>query len=190
MITKIRRVQKLLDEAATHAQHFQKASQMGCPSGCSLCCLKKDIFASPLEFFPLAYHLYQNNKADTFYDELEQRTENTICALFSTMNISGWGCSRYEFRGLICRLFGYSTTSDKNNQRRLVTCKTLKSTSEFEQLSSTTLLKAPSFPDYYMKLAAIDWQLANESLPINQAIKRAIEIVSSYFDYSGSKRAG
>lgn len=189
MIRKIKRVQKLLNEAALHTARFQKASQMGCPSGCSLCCLKKDIYASPLEFLPLAYHLHLSEKAEAFYDELEKRGENTVCGVFTPLSLDGWGCTEYEYRGLICRLFGYSTSSDKMDQKRMISCKTLKETPNYQQMKPTTLLKAPSFPDYYMKLASIDWQLANESLPINQAIKRAIELVVTYFTYKGKKRS-
>ena len=188
MIRKIKRVQKVLKEASLHTQQFQKSSQMGCPSGCSLCCLKKDIFASPLEFLPFAYHLHKADKAEAFYDELELRADNTICGIFTPISLDGWGCTEYEHRGLICRLFGYSTTSDKMQQKRMVTCKTLKETTAYEQVKPAQLIKAPSFQDYYMKLAAIDFQLANESLPINQAIKRAIELVSTYYSYRGNKK--
>lgn len=188
MIKKIERVQKLLQEASLHTQQFQKESQFGCPAGCTLCCLKKDIYASPLEFFPLAYHLYKTEKANDFYDELEKKDTQTICGLLTPLNLDGPGCTKYEYRGLICRLFGYSTTSDKMNQKRMVTCQTIKATPAYEKLKPATLLKAPSFADYYMQLASIDWQLANESLPINQAIKRAIELVLTYFSYRGTKR--
>lgn len=188
MIRKIKRVQKVLKEASLHTDQFQKISQMGCSPSCSLCCLKKDIFASPLEFLPFAYHLFQNEKAEIFYDELNTRETNSICGVFTPVSLSGWGCAEYEHRGLICRLFGYSTSPDKMNQKRMVSCKTLKETPAYQQLKQANLLKAPSFPDYYMKLAAIDWQLANESLPINQAIKQAIELVVTYFSYRGGKK--
>ncbi|MGQ7869686.1 hypothetical protein [Sunxiuqinia sp. sy24] len=187
MIKKIKQVQKVLEEAALHAEQFQRTSQTSCPSGCFNCCLKKDIYASPLEFFPLAFHLYQTNTADSFYDQIENQPENTICSLFSPISTDGWGCTEYAYRGLICRLFGYSTTSDKMAQKRMVSCKTLKKTPNYQTMQADTLLKAPSFQDYYMKLASIDWQLANESLPINQAIKRAIELVSTYFTYTDNK---
>lgn len=189
MIRKIQRVQKVLNEAALHTQRFQKASQLTCPSGCSLCCLKKDISASTLEFLPLAYHLYKTHQADAFYDRVEQTEEQSICSLFSPIGINGGGCSEYEYRGLICRLFGYAATHDKQGQNRMVTCKTLKATEAFQLMKPAILKLAPIFPDYYMKLAAIDWQLANEQLPINQAIKRALELVLTYFQYRNRKRS-
>lgn len=188
MIRKIQRVQKVLNDAVLHTEKFGKASGMGCPSGCYLCCLKKDICASPLEFLPLAYHLYKAGRADAFYDQLEQQPENTICALFQPLGLNGSGCSEYAYRGLICRLFGYAATRDKMEQKRLVTCKTLKETTAYQQMKLSTMAKAPLFPDYYMKLAAIDFRLANEQLPINMAIKRAIEMVTTYFLYRGNKK--
>jgi hypothetical protein len=44
--------------------------------------------------------------------------------------------------------------------------------------------------EYYMQLAAIDFKLANEQMQINQAIKRALELVMTYYMYRGrGKRA-
>ena len=187
MIRKIQHVQKVLNEAVLHTQEFQKSSQMGCPSDCSICCLKKDISASPLEFLPLAYKLYKTGEAEILYDQLEQQLDR--CILFNPIGIDGGGCSEYAYRGLICRLFGFAAARDKLEQKRMITCKTLKSTTAYQELKPVSLKKAPLFPDYYMKLSAIDLQLANEQLPINQAIKRALELVLSYFLYRGRKRS-
>lgn len=183
MYRKIQRVQKVLKNAALHTEKFSKTSGLACASKCHLCCLKKDISASPLEFFPLAYHLVKSGKADLFYDQLEQVSDSEICLIFKALPDAPGGCSNYHYRGLICRLFGFSSNPDKQGQYRMVTCKTIKETSAYQNLQPISIAKAPVAAEYYMQLAAIDWQLAHEQVQINQAIKRALELVISYYQY-------
>ena len=190
MYRKVQRVQKVLKNAALHTQKFSKNSGITCASKCHLCCLKKDISASPLEFLPLAYHLYKNGRADEVYDRLDQLPENELCVIFSVLGDAAGGCTEYAYRGLICRLFGYASNRDKQGQNRLITCKTIKESRPYSQLTAKQLVKAPVMSEYYMQLAAIDFGLANEQLQINQAIKRALELVMTYYMYRGrGKRA-
>ncbi|MCK3684803.1 YkgJ family cysteine cluster protein [Maribellus sp. YY47] len=183
MYHKIQRVRKVLNDAATHAERFGKTSGLTCAAGCNRCCVKKDIHASTLEFFPLAYHLVKNGLAEGFYQKLEQIPDNDMCALFSALGDTPGSCSNYPYRGLICRLFGYSSGPDKQGQYRLVSCKTLKETPAYNNLTPQIIGRAPVFSAYYMQLAAIDFMLANESLQINQAIKRALELVMTHYLY-------
>jgi Fe-S-cluster containining protein len=189
MYRKVQRVQKVLKNAALHSEKFSKKSGLNCASKCHLCCLKKDIPASLLEFLPLAYHLYKTGRAEDFYNRLEKLPANDLCLVFSALNQAG-GCSEYAYRGLICRLFGYAANRDKQGQNRLVSCKTIKETPNYAQLTSQLIGKAPVMAEYYMQLAAIDFKLANEQMQINQAIKRALELVMTYYMYRGrGKRA-
>ena len=183
MYHKVQRVQKVLKNAALHSEKFSKASGLTCAAKCHLCCIKRDISASPLEFFPLAYHLVKSGQADAFYDKLERLPDNDICVLFSALGDTPGACSNYPYRGLICRLFGYSVNRDKQGQYRMVTCKTLKETPAYLQVPAKAFEKAPVFTEYYMQLAAIDFALANEQLQINKAVKRALELVMSYYQY-------
>ena len=190
MYRKIQRVQKVLKQAALHTEKFSQTTSLSCASKCHLCCLKKDISASPLEFFPLAYHLVKTGAADEFYERLDKIPENDLCILFSVLADAPGGCSNYLYRGLICRLFGFSTNRDKQGQNRMITCKTIKETPAYSRLKPEQTIKAPVMSEYYMQLAAIDFILANEQLQINQAIKRALELVHTYYLYRGhGKRA-
>ncbi|WP_372775932.1 YkgJ family cysteine cluster protein [Mangrovibacterium sp.] len=181
-------MQKVLKEAALHTEKFSKTSGIACASKCHLCCLKKDISASPLEFLPLAYHLVKNGQADAFYDRLEILPKNELCILFSAIGDHAGGCSQYPDRGLICRLFGYAANRDKQGQSRLVTCKTIKESTTFSEIKPAQMKKAPIMSEYYTKLAAIDFNLANEQMQINDAIKRALELVLTYYMYRRSRK--
>ena len=187
MYRKIQRVQKVLNDAALHTARFSKAGGITCASRCHLCCLKKDIAASPLEFFPLAYYLYKNNMAEDFYNRLEELPANSLCILFSSLGERSGGCTEYPYRGLICRLFGFSSATDKSGQKRLITCKTIKETETYQQLKPIDLDQSPCAADYYMQLSSIDFSLANEQLHINKAIGRALEIVMTHYRYTGKK---
>lgn len=187
MYRKIQRVQKILNDAVLYTEKFSKAGRITCASGCHLCCLKKDVTASPLEFFPFAYYLYKKGLAETFYNRLEELPSNSLCILFSALGERQGGCTEYEYRGLICRLFGFSSGTDKSGQKRLITCRIIKGTQAYQQLKPAHLNKSPGLADYYMRLAAIDLILANEQLQINDAIRRALEIVLIHYRHTSRK---
>ena len=184
MYRKIQRVQKILHKAALHTEKYSTTNGLSCALKCYLCCLKKNISASPLEFLPLAYQLYKEGSAERLYDQLEKIPENSLCILFSALGQQSGGCTRYDDRGLICCLFGFSSNTDKIGHTRLITCKTIKTTEQYPPANTD---KSPKFTDYYMQLSTIDFILANEQLQINEAIRKALEIVLTYFMYRNRK---
>jgi hypothetical protein len=92
----------------------------------------------------------------------------------------------YEYRGLICRLFGVSVYTDKKGQKKLLTCK--KSKAHINKEDLYWLLKLPEMSFCYSKLIGIDPYLATSYYPINISVKKAIEMVLFYFQYR-NKRA-
>jgi hypothetical protein len=148
-----------------------------------------DIEASPLEFLPWAFHIFLNGDAEKVLAELEIKT-STICHIYNPLTLLdkvNGSCSNYPYRGLICRLFGYAATKDKYGQLRLATCKIIKTeqVKNFENASNLIQngLPVPIFTDYYMNLSQIDYHLGNIILPINNALKYAIEEVLQYYAY-------
>jgi hypothetical protein len=157
--------------------------------GCGKCCTKLDIEASPLEFLPWAFHIFLNGEAEKILTELEINS-STICYIYNPLTLLdkvNGSCSNYSYRGLICRLFGYGATKDKYGQLRLATCKIIKSEQVANFNNSTESinkgLPVPIFTDYYMNLSQIDFHLGNIILPINQALRYAIEEVLQYYAY-------
>ena len=71
---KVQQVEKLFRLAEKDVATFQQATSLKCKSSCGMCCLKPDIAASPLEFLPLAYHLYKKD-LDKY---LPQRPDNLM----------------------------------------------------------------------------------------------------------------
>jgi uncharacterized protein len=186
---KVSAVEKLFHKLDLEIGSFQTASQLHCLTGCGKCCTKPDIEASPLEFLPWAFHLFLEGEAESMLTKLSQKT-TTICQIYSPITVldnSKGNCNSYAFRGLICRLFGYGANYDKYGQLRLVTCKIIKEgQSENFEIVSDALLNGfpiPIFTDYYMNLNQIDFHLGNIILPINKALKMAIEEVLQYYAY-------
>ncbi len=180
LTNKINAVNRLLKEANKHVSAFQSKSGISCLANCGLCCTKHDIEATILEFLPAAYQLCVSGEFLSLFESIDKK-EDTNC-IFYTPFSNGKFCSHYENRGLICRLFGFSTKKDKHGALTLATCKPIKQTHDLFLLGNK-LRFAPEMSDYYMKLFGIDPNLSIKYIPINQAIKKAIEIVSLHLDY-------
>lgn len=164
---------------------FQSNTTLHCKWGCGKCCFKPDIEATILEFLPFAFDLYKKKQAEDWWNNLRDNPD-PICAILNT-NQSGAGlCSVYEYRGLICRLFGYSARTNKYSKLELITCRIIKSEQEQAYTHASTKLDELDIPvmsNYYRQLHAIDADLTASFYPINIAIRKAIETVLHYYAY-------
>lgn len=186
---KVKLVEQLFQKLEHEIEQFQSESKLHCILGCGKCCTTPDIDASPLEFLPWAFHLFLNGKAEETLYELNKKT-NLSCHLYRPLTIvdtNSGSCSNYVYRGLICRLFGYAASQDKYGKLRLATCKIIKENQQESYLYTVEAISnglyVPIFSDYYMNLSQIDYGLGTQILPINQALKRAIEEVLQYYAY-------
>jgi uncharacterized protein len=186
IIEKVRAVEEVfihLDEAISG---FQSRTTLHCKFGCGKCCLKADIEATVLEFLPFAQYLFEKDLAFDWLEKIKAGPSATCLILDETQPGAGL-CSEYPHRGLICRLFGYSARTNKYGTRELITCQIIKTEqSEAYQQAQSAVEQdepVPVMSNYYMKLHAIDPELARDFYPINQAIKKAIETVLHYYAY-------
>ncbi|WP_298472963.1 YkgJ family cysteine cluster protein [uncultured Maribacter sp.] len=184
---KVQLVEKLFFQLEKESAKFAQSSGLHCISGCGKCCSHPNIEASPLEFLPWAFHLFKNNEGENTLNLLSQ-TKNKICFIYTTStNTERGSCNNYKYRGLICRLFGFAANTDKYGKLRLTTCKTIKENQTDNYLSTnkaiTQGLSVPIFTEYYMQLNQIDFTLGKVILPVNEALKRALEEVLHYYAY-------
>jgi hypothetical protein len=189
MESRVKAVEALFAGLDLEIATFQAESGLGCKVGCGKCCTHPDIDASPLEFLPWAFHLFLNGKAEDTLDGLGA-SSSSLCYLYkpvSVLDSNSGRCGDYKYRGLICRLFGYGASRDKLGQLRLATCKIIKENQaeryENTQEAMKNGLYVPVFTDYYMNLNQIDFRMGNVILPINKAMKVAIEEVLQYYAY-------
>lgn len=184
---KVQLVESLFHQLEIESAQFEKTSGIGCVSGCGKCCTYPNVEASPLEFLPWAFHLFLDGEAEKMLNNLKQTTSLT-CLIYKSISVEGKGrCSDYKYRGLICRLFGSAANTDKYGVLRLATCKIIKE-GQTESYNSASLaiqkgMKVPVFTEYYMQLNQIDFQMANEIVPVNKALRMALEEVLQYYAY-------
>lgn len=183
----IEEVEKVFEELDNHLLQTSSQSGLKCPDYCGMCCRKLDIEASPTEFMPLAAWLYKTGKVNDFLAKLDN-PDHKWCACFDPdASAKGeWGCKYYEHRGLICRLFGFGYRLNRESLPVLVTCRIMKTTQSeavtiAAELAAANPDEMPVFSNYFMKLLAIDPDLAVPQMPINEAIRTAIEKLYFYF---------
>lgn len=183
---KIVAIEQLFEKLDHEISAFQSWSGLQCAWGCGKCCFKADIEATILEFLPFAHYLHQQNLAFDWLEKLKTNT-NSICLILSPTQSGAGLCSEYKHRGLICRLFGYSARTNKYGKPELVTCQIIKTEQSQQFAATTTKIEegepVPVMSNYYMQLHAIDFELAREFFPINEAIKKAIEVILHYYAY-------
>lgn len=186
MDEKVLAVEQVFSRLDQEIASFQDWSGMHCKFGCGKCCFKPDIEATILEFLPFAHYLYQQNKAFEWFEKLKASDSN-LCQILNPVQSGAGLCTEYPHRGLICRLFGYSARTNKYDQKELITCQIIKTEQSESYTGAVAGIAAgkgvPMMNQYYMQLYAIDMDLTREFYPINEAIKRAIEAVLSYYAY-------
>ncbi|MFD2562684.1 YkgJ family cysteine cluster protein [Aquimarina rubra] len=184
---KVQLVESLFSKLELETAQFEQSSGLCCVSGCGKCCTYPNVEASPIEFLPWAFHLFLNGEAENTIIQLN-KTKSLTCLIYKPLSVIDQGrCSNYKYRGLICRLFGFAANTDKYGNLRLATCKIIKE-GQADNYNSTADaiskgLYIPIFTEYYIKLNQIDFKLGNIILPINKALKMALEEVLHYYAY-------
>jgi Fe-S-cluster containining protein len=187
---KSQEVRKVFEELDQEIKSFVDASKLTCISGCGFCCSNPKVSASVLEFLPMAFDLYEKGKAEKALNLLDQTNEDDACIIYKSFSEDGHSgfCSDYQNRGMICRLFGSSARKNKDGIKEIITCKKIKT--EKKDLYDTAIeaikseMPVPSSTDAYRKINNIDFMLTERQLPINKAIKEAIESVITYKFYT------
>jgi uncharacterized protein len=189
IVRRVEAVEKLYKKLDNEIYSFAANTKIHCEVGCGKCCTNPTMEASPLEFLPWAFHLFLNGQAEIVLEKLRTKT-NPICHIynpFTLLDNSQGNCSNYPYRGLICRLFGFGANTDKYGKLRLLTCKIIKEgqTENYQKASESIEdgLPVPIFTEYYMNLSQIDFKMGNTIVPINIALKMAIEEVLQYYAY-------
>lgn len=182
---KIQKIESLQAEADKETTAFKRRYGIDCLEHCSKCCQYNDITASPLEFLPLAWHYYKAGQLDELVEKLAN-SQGTRC-VFSVSKDGCWGCCSYPARGMICRLFGFASIQDKHGKSSYAPCHSLKVYCPEKIQSICEKIhnggRTPIIANFYRKLSVLDLGLGEEMLPINQAIKRACEIIYMHTAY-------
>ena len=184
---KVRSVEIIFRDLDLKIEDFKRNTQLHCVAGCGFCCKKPDIEATAIEFLPLAFHFYLTNQAEerlTYFKENQQ----SVCHLFREGTSPDAGlCTLYPYRGLICRLFGFSARRNKYGEAEYTTCRRIKNNQPEKYIDALLRvkngLKIPLMGNYYQRLLKVDFEGSQKFYPINVAIQKAIEMVLAYYSY-------
>ncbi len=174
---------------------FKRSAGIECLKKCALCCTTaKFVEASILEMLPLSLHFWEGGRAEELLEKLEGIHPEAPCILLNpgpSDEFEG-GCGYYRFRPLVCRLFGFSATVDKDGHPRVVICKPLKNIDRRmpdridERIREG--LPVPLMPDFSRRVAFLHPHFGKEKFPINFALREALEIVGRRIHFLKSTR--
>ena len=185
---KILQVLKVYREIEKNTYKLKKNSNLKCPEGCKECCYSREVEASPIELLPLAYFLLRTNFDRNILEKLKEKIDDKVCIFLynDRSEKEKYGCTVYKLRPLICRLFGYYGVKNKYGQLKFSGCKVMKQyyNNEFKNAENYIMSSAQYMYmyNYYLRISFIGNDVENKLLPINTAIKKAIEIIQ--FDCS------
>jgi len=188
LLRKVKKVERLNRQIDQDTALFKMTSGLHCLPTCGHCCEYKDIDSTILEILPFAYSLFIKGEAHQWLELAKGMENNERCMLFfSGLEDQAPRCRYYEFRPLLCRLFGFAAMLDKNGKPVLITCNAIKEAYPSQYHDSLTKIQegeyVPIMKNYYFRLNSIDMALTQKRYPINQAIRYAIEEVLFYFTY-------
>lgn len=183
-------LQKIYFEMGTTFSNYQKASGLHCLEGCGKCCMKPEVEASMLEMIPLALRIYDEGELEEWLDKIESATQEH-CLMYECHSLDGslGRCTAYAERPSLCRMFGVAGFYNKHHEIKLSVCKLIQEKYPVILSAQESLVQegsTPSLINWSYRLAQMEPALIQERLPINQALKRALEKVALYAQYQES----
>lgn len=179
----IAQIVSLFHELDQEVSQFASASGISCAQGCGACCLSPEIETTVAEMLPLAWKFFQEGQAESQHAAL-QNAQTELCLQYRSESgqPQRGNCSNYADRPSLCRLFGYSGYRDRLGSARLGTCQIIQARlgvqlQSIEQRIQAGQLSVPFLSHAHERIAAIGGNLAWDMLPINEALRRAIEII-------------
>ena len=172
----LQHIVKLYQELEQITSNVSNLFAVKCPDGCGECCNTScsNIEATITEMLPLCVYLYEKNTYQMWLDKAGQER----CLFYETaLNHKKGCCAVYEYRPLVCRLFGYSFTKNKYGAIVPVACPTLKKQyTAKKEIIPTHSDALPQMSSISMQSMMID-PTRGERYSINEAFVKAMEYV-------------
>ncbi|MGP1385637.1 MAG: YkgJ family cysteine cluster protein [Thainema sp.] len=180
---------QLYQDVNAQIASFQAATGLQCPPGCGQCCENPEVESSPLEMVPMALELIRRGDAAAWLEQADIAGVPSRCVFYQPdEHVAGNGrCQMYMWRPSICRLFGFAAVTDKLGTPKLAACFKHKQVYPDQvamaQVAIANGLPVPQFADWQTQIANVDPHWGYQRMPINQALKIAIERVSLSLAY-------
>lgn len=181
---------KIYEQIDQKVATFQKRTGLKCPPGCGKCCTSGNVKVAPLEFIPLARHLFQRGEENEWWLYLKEKKEGP-CIFFQTdlSKAKDGHCKVYPWRAATCRLYGFGVRRNKYGFYEPITCNFLKA--DFYNVINDLCQKNlehlfPIYDYYIIQIASLDPILSTTFLPVNQAIAKALEKFALVYQINSS----
>lgn len=161
---------------------LRRKTGLMCVPYCGECCKKACVAASALELQPLAVHILQAGTHDHWLRKIDPDDARAPCVFYSPYTLANGGhCHAYEFRPLLCRLFGFSARYNKYQKRELMLCREIKE-HDYQgaakaQDSPSAAVYAPVSTHYLIQAGALSSGGALQCVNINQAFVQALDAI-------------
>ncbi len=171
---------------------FLATTQLHCPSGCGWCCTNPHVEATPLEMLPLAFELFRRGEGEVWIERTEEEHEINSCLFYQPDPLipENGCCQAYPMRPTVCRLFGWSTGTNKSGQPELLACSRHKAIMpEIVATAADAIangLEAPNMAEISQQVANIDPELGRQRMPINQALRITVFRVGLELQLTGN----
>jgi Fe-S-cluster containining protein len=155
---------------------FQQSVGLSCPTDCSKCCFKSDIYCSPYELLPMAFYLIDTGRAEEVLEKARLHKKSNCLFLDVSDEARGTGrCSEYLYRPFICRAFGLSARYGKYKEFERSICKTLSKMEAVEPTIQIINSEIPFIDVWKRNLESIDPCLLGGDFPIHQSMAIILE---------------
>ena len=159
---------------------FLATTQLHCPSGCGWCCTSPEVEATPLEMLPIAFELFGRGEGEVWIERTTREHEIKTCLFYQPDPLipDKGRCQAYAMRPTVCRLFGWSTATNKLAQSELIVCTRHRAMMPEVVASATSAiangLEAPNMAALSQQVENLDPELGRQRMPINQALRVAL----------------
>ena len=171
---------------------FQAATGLACPKGCGTCCEEQTPFVRVADMAEIAAaHVARGIGEDTL-ERAKAAGSQKPCVIFEKGRLPG-GCTEYELRPTLCRVFGFGAVRDKHGHAALAACRVHKQeTPEVAARAIAFVADGGAVPIF------AEWQAAADAasddgdptlMPINEALAIALEraLLRAQYEASSSR---
>ena len=168
----------LYQDADRASAALASATGLACPPGCGPCCARHDPHVTVADVEPLADAAVANGSALATLDRALAAPAGP-CVYYEAGRLPG-GCTVYELRPILCRLFGFAAVRDKHGHAALAVCEVHTRTTPEVAARAAAHVAAGGEVALLAEYQARADGLApdpsrTEQLPINVALAQALE---------------
>lgn len=173
----VREVRAVYAEADAAVEEFCRISGLRCVPGCGACCETGVVEATALQMLPAAFHLWRTGVAWGVMRALQEGSTTNRCILYRPdESRQGYGrCGLYQYRALVCRLFGFAGRRSKRGEVEIVACRLLRAQLPPERAHAASWQDSvPLLPQFQMRLWGIAPRLSHPA-GVNEALGEALD---------------